>query len=114
MTGPVESARDIDEAEVSGYLQRLLASEALAKSAGNRRLLEYLLQRHLRGVEAPKETEIAIDLFGRDASFHGGDDSVVRVTMRGLRQKLLEYYAGQGKDDALFFDIPKGSYRLKV
>jgi hypothetical protein len=34
--------------------------------------------------------------------------------MRGLRQKLLEYYAGPGKHDALVFDIPKGSYRLAV
>src|SRR3982750_2155395 len=107
MTGGADSARQIDEAEVARYLQRLLASNALAKSAGNRRLLEYLVQRHLQGAEGPKETEIAIDLFGRDASFHGGDDSVVRVTMRGLRQKLLEYYSGQGKDDRLVFDIPK-------
>jgi hypothetical protein len=114
MNGGADQAQAATEAEVSAHLERLLASEAFAKSATNRRLLSYLVQRHGQGPDGPKEAEIAIDVFGRDASFHGGDDSVVRVAMRGLRQKLLEYYAGQGKDDRLVFDVPKGSYRLKV
>jgi hypothetical protein len=114
MTGGVQTEQEIGETEVAEHLQRLLASDGLAKSATNRRLLTYLVERHARGADGPKEAEIAIDVFGRDASFHGGDDSVVRVAMRGLRQKLLEYYAGPGKEDRLVLDIPKGSYRLKA
>ena len=110
----VDESTHADDAAIAAHLQRLLASDALAKSATNRRLLGYLVQRYTQRSDGPKEAEIAIDVFGRDASFHGGDDSVVRVAMRGLRQKLLEYYAGQGKDDPVVFDIPKGSYRLKV
>lgn len=108
------AARAVSQADISTHLERLLASEGLAKAAANRRLLSYLAQRATEGSEGPKETEIAIDVFGRTASFHGGDDSVVRVAMRSLRQKLLEYYAGPGRHDRLVFDIPKGSYRLQV
>jgi hypothetical protein len=103
-----------DEAGITTHLQRVLASEGFAKSGTNCRLLTYLVQRHLQGADAPKEAELAIDVFGRDSSFHGGDDSVVRVAVRGMRQKLMEYYAGPGKNDALVFDVPKGSYRLRV
>ncbi|RYG75908.1 winged helix family transcriptional regulator, partial [bacterium] len=113
MTG-VEDSAHVGDADIAAHLQRLLASDALAKSATNRRLLSYLVQRYGQGPDGPKESEIAIEVFSRDTSFHGGDDSVVRVAMRGLRQKLLEYYAGQGKDDPVVIDIPKGSYRLKV
>jgi hypothetical protein len=108
------AGREISRAEIASHLERLLASEGLSKAAANRRLLSYLAQRATDGAEGPKETEIAIDVFGRNASFHGGDDSVVRVAMRSLRQKLLEYYAGPGKHERLVFDIPKGSYRLQV
>jgi DNA-binding response OmpR family regulator len=108
------AAPGISQAEIASHLERLLASEGLAKAATNRRLLSYLAQRATDGAEGPKESQIAIDVFGRNVSFHGGDDSVVRVAMRSLRQKLVEYYAGPGKHDHLVFDIPKGSYRLQV
>jgi hypothetical protein len=95
-------------------LELLLASEALSKSAANRRLLQYLVQRSLSTPDGPKEAEIAIDFFARDARFNGAEDSVVRVAMRSLRQKLLEHYTGAGRHDALVFNIPKGSYRVAV
>jgi hypothetical protein len=99
---------------INAQLEQVLAGEALAKSGTNRRLLRYLVQRSLAGGESPKELEIAIDVFGRDATFHGAEDSGVRVAMRSLRQKLLEHYAGSGRHDALVFDIPKGAYRVTV
>lgn len=104
----------INPEDVNAHLEQLLASEGLLKSATNRRLLTYLVQRSLQNGEGPKEAEIAIDVFGRNASFSGGEDSVVRVSMRGLRQKLLEYYAGPGKNSPLIFDFPKGAYRLAI
>ena len=97
---------------IRAQLEILLAGEAFSKSATNRRLLSYIAQRSLDGGDGPREVEIAIDVFGRDARFNGADDSVVRVAMRSLRQKLVEHYAGAGKLDPLVFDIPKGAYRL--
>lgn len=103
---------DATQAGVNCALDKLLASEELAKSATSRRLLSYLASRSLAGNDGPKEAEIAIDVFARDARFNGAEDSVVRVSMRALRQKLAEYYAGSGRDDPVMLDVPKGSYRL--
>jgi hypothetical protein len=102
---------DVDPAGARTHLERLLASDQLGKSESGRKLLTYLFERSLRD-DAPKETEIAHDVFGKDASFNGAEDSVVRVGVRTLRQKLMEYYAGGGHSDPLQFAIPKGGYRL--
>lgn len=100
--------------QIRATLAQLLAGETLSKSAANRRLLTYLVDRMLSGGDGPKEVEIAIDVFGRDASFNGAEDSVVRVAIRSLRQKLLEHYSAAGNQDQLVFDVPKGGYRLTV
>lgn len=97
---------------IRSQLEQLLASDALSKSSTNRRLLGYVAQRSLEGAAGPKEVEIAMDVFGRDASFNCAEDSLVRVAMRSLRQKLVEHYAGGGKHDEVMFEIPKGAYRL--
>src|SRR6188768_2004818 len=97
---------------VNHQLEQVLAGEALSKSASVRRLLSYLVQRSMAGGDGPKEVEIAIDVFGRDATFNGAEDSVVRVAMHSLRQKLREHYAGSGRQDALVFGIPRGAYRI--
>lgn len=110
--GQARGLRELPPSDVQQHLGKLLASDGMAKSAASRRLLTYLVQRALQGNDGPKEIEIAIDVFGRDAGFTGGDDSVVRVAVRTLRQKLLAYYADAGRDDRLVFDIPKGSYHL--
>src|SRR5262249_44308358 len=71
----------------------------------------YLAERGIRG-ETPKELEIAIDVFGRDASFNSAEESLVRVAVRGLRRRLHDYYAGVGQGDEWRFDVPKRGYRL--
>lgn len=106
MTGS-ESESDLARAT----LQKILASEALQKSETSQRLLRYLAERALRG-ETPKEVEIAIDAFGRDASFNSGEESLVRVAVRGLRRRLDDYYNGPGQGDEWRFELPKGGYRL--
>lgn len=102
---------DADPVVVRQHLQRVLASEPMEKSEASQKLLRYLAERSLRD-ETPKETEIAIDVFGRDASFNSAEESLVRVAVRALRRRLHDYYAGPGQRDELHFDIPKGGYRL--
>ena len=103
---------EVDPEEIARrHLQKVLASEQLGKSETSRRLVTYLVECAIRN-DAPKEAEIAIDVFGKNASFNGSEDSVVRVSVRTLRQKLAEYYAGPGRNDELHFEIPKGGYRL--
>jgi hypothetical protein len=104
-------AADADPLVVREHLQKVLASEQMEKSEASQRLLRYLAERALRD-EAPKETEIAIDVFGRDASFNSAEESLVRVAVRALRRRLHDYYAGPGQNDPVHFDVPKGGYRL--
>jgi hypothetical protein len=104
---------DVEPELIQRHLQKVLLSESLAKAETPRKLLTYLTERALRE-EVPKETEIAFDVFGKDPSFSGAEQSIVRVSVRSLRQKLAEYYAGPGQNDEVRFDIPKGGYRLTV
>ena len=107
------AAPDVDPESIRRHTEKLLLSEQLCKSETSRKLLTYLVERSLRN-DAPKESEIAFDVFGKGASFSGAEDSVVRVGARTLRQKLAEYYAGPGQHDELRLVIPKGGYRLTV
>ena len=102
---------DADTLVVRHHLQKVLTSEHMEKSEASQRLLRYLAERALRE-ETPKETEIAIDVFGRDASFNSAEESLVRVAVRALRRRLNDYYTGAGQQDEVHFDVPKGGYRL--
>jgi hypothetical protein len=104
---------DVDSEAIRRHLERLLISDQLGKSDAGRRLLAYLLERSLRN-DTPKEIEIAVDVFGKGATFNAAEESLVRVAVRTLRQKLAEYYAAAGSDDGFQFVIPKGGYRLTV
>src|SRR6185295_10058143 len=103
---------EADPVAVRQHLQKVLASEPMEKSEASQKLLRYLAERSLRD-ETPKETEIAIDVFGRDASFNSAEESLVRVAVRALRRRLYDYYAGPGQNDEVRFDVPKGGYRLQ-
>src|SRR6185295_14748265 len=103
---------DADYDVIRRHLPKVLSSEQLEKSETSQKLLRYLADRALRG-ETPKETEIAIDVFGRDASFNSAEESLVRVAVRALRRRLYDYYAGPGQNDEVRFDVPKGGYRLQ-
>ncbi len=70
-------------------------------------------QCHLQG-KVPRETDVAFDVFRRDASFDGTHDAVVRVAARTLRQKMDEYYREAGQGRPLRFELPRGSYRIVV
>ncbi|MEP7247562.1 MAG: hypothetical protein ABI885_28300, partial [Gammaproteobacteria bacterium] len=102
---------DADSVAVRHPLQKVLFCEQMEKSEASQKLLRYLAERSLRG-ETPKETEIAFDVFGRDASFNSAEESTVRVGVRALRRRLQDYYASPGQYDELQFVIPKGGYRL--
>jgi hypothetical protein len=102
---------DADYEVIRRHLPKVLSSEQLEKSETSQKLLRYLAERALRG-ETPKETEIAIDVFGRDASFNSAEESRVRVGIRALRGRLRDYYEEAGQHDDFQFVIPKGGYRL--
>lgn len=57
-----------------------------------------------------KEYTIATEVFGRDGNYDPRIDSTVRVQAGRLRSKVQEYYNGEGKNDPILIDLPKGHY----
>ena len=100
------------EAEVLRALcQRIIHSGELGRSKTYAAILNYLAEQSING-STPKEVAIAMDVLGRDTDFDVGKDSIVRVHIYHLRNKLNAYYARQGKQEAWRLDIPKGQYML--
>ncbi|MBM0108264.1 hypothetical protein JM946_26335 [Steroidobacter sp. S1-65] len=99
----------VDELQRQAELFR--ASGLLGKPGAMSRLFEFLLARSLSG-EAPKEIEIALQVFGKSASFDVAQDSVVRVYVHKLRRRLEDFATRSLTQYDARITIPKGEYRL--
>lgn len=105
------TARTSPPDEIRAQLGRLLASEALAGSDQLKRLLRVVVERTLDGRgDLVKEYNLGLEVFNRPPNYDPKLDPIVRVQARRLRAKLDEYYAGQGAEDPLRIQIPKGAY----
>ena len=89
------------------------SSGVLGRSRSYRRLFDYLVENTLSG-RAPKEIEIAAEVFSRDKSFDPTQDSMVRVYAHNLRQKIRQYYESEGRSEKRRLILPRGEYRLAV
>ena len=102
-----------DKAHYRGQVEKLLSSHALHGSESLCKLLRYLADHALdHPGAAPKEYQIATEVFGRPSNFDPHLDSTVRVQAGRLRGKLAEYYATEGADDSVLVDFPRGTYAL--
>lgn len=91
----------------------IVASGCLGRSPVYARLLDYLLN-CARAGHQPKEFDIAVDVLGRDSSFDVARDSVVRVYVHKLRQRLEKYYEQHATQGEIRFEIPKGQYVIAL
>jgi hypothetical protein len=91
--------------------EQFRASGLLGKPGSLSRLFDFLLARSLAG-EAPKELEIALEVFGKSPTFDVSQDAVVRVYVHKLRRRLDDFYARSGASADGRLVIPKGEYRL--
>ena len=74
-------------------------------------LLQFLTARVFEGgSDALKEYTIGVEAFGRPQDFDPKTDTIVRVQIHRLRQKLTEYYEADGSRDPILVEIPKGHY----
>src|SRR5688572_21480010 len=97
--------------DVRRQLDRLLASAGFANAGRMSRFLRFVVDKSLAGEgERLKEYVIGVEVFDRDASYDPRLDSIVRVEAARLRSKLAEYYAGEGRHDAVVLSLPKGGY----
>ena len=101
----------MDPQRVRLQLDRILTSAAFAGAERAGRFLRYVVERKLEGRSSEiKESVIAMEVFGRGADHDPKQDSIVRTEASRLRARLNEYYLGDGKNDALIIQLPKGGY----
>src|SRR5205085_10503359 len=75
------------------YLNKVLHSRALVGSTALKKLLNYLVTIMMRSEQHEiKEYSLGTEVFCRGESFDPHVDTIVRVQVRRLRQKLNQYY----------------------
>lgn len=92
------------------------AVDAIAHSAGFRRsprlrdMLVHIANATLSGnLDELTESRIAAKVFERP-EYNPAEDNLVRVSARQLRNKIAEYYEGDGRFDDVVLEVPKGGY----
>ena len=94
-------------------VQRIIQSKAFRTSEVHRNLLHYLAEKSLSGTaDSLKEYTVGLDVFAKPASYDPRQESVVRMHVARLRQKLAEYYRTEGVSDSVIVDLPKGGFRV--
>jgi TolB-like protein len=97
--------------EVRAELERILSSRCFEQAARSSKFLRFVVEQTLAGQgDRLKGYTIAIEVFGRPPDFDAQSDPLVRVEAGRLRRRLTEYYADEGRADAVRIELPRGSY----
>jgi hypothetical protein len=100
-----------DSGQLLAQAELFRATGLLGRPGSLSRLFDYLISRSAAGA-APKEVEIAIEVFGRTDVSALAQDSIVRVYVHKLRRKLDEFHAQAGSSQAVRLTLMKGEYRF--
>ncbi|MBI2417929.1 MAG: hypothetical protein HYV28_08505 [Ignavibacteriales bacterium] len=100
------------EAEKLELLKTIIESPEFKDSNRLKEILTYLVHESIKG-NKPKEISIALDVLGKGKDFDSKSDSIVRVYVNNLRNKLDTYYKTVPPQAVHYrIIIPKGSYEL--
>jgi hypothetical protein len=92
-------------------VERIAASPHLKASLRLQEFLFYISECAIREVPGEAtEQQIGIHVFHRHPGYNSSEDSIVRTHARLLRQKLAAYFANEGAQEEIIFDVPKGHY----
>jgi hypothetical protein len=92
-------------------LELILESSHFRGAKRCQQFLRYSVERALAGdLDQLKERSIGVAVFGRTATYDTGDDAIVRVAAKGVRNRLLQYYSGLTMSPPLRLELPPGSY----
>jgi hypothetical protein len=101
--------------EVRAALERILGSRSFENAGRASEFLRFAMTETLAGrSDRLKGYAIARHVFGKPADFDAQTDPLVRVEALRLRQRLVEYYAGEGSADAVRIELPRGGRRRGV
>jgi hypothetical protein len=92
-------------------LERAAASPQLRRATRAREFLFYVAGKSLKeGCTEIHEQEIGHVVFGRNEDYDTSQDNIVRVSATELRKRIDSYFASEGAEEPLVFEIPRGSY----
>lgn len=99
--------------DIHAQVERIVQSRDLRLSDLQQRLFRYLVEQSL-STEAGKlkEYTVGLDVFGKPPSYDPREESVVRMHVGRLRQKLAAYYQTEGANDPVLIDLPKGGFKV--
>lgn len=104
---------EVETAAARAQVERLLVSKTFEGSEVHRRLLEYLAEKSLAGEsDRLKEYTVGLEAFGKSPDYDPKHDSIVRLQLGRLRQKLAVYYQNEANGDDVLVNIPKGAFKL--
>lgn len=105
------STRPLPPEQVRAALEEILGWSELARSPQLSKFLKHIVEAKLRGDEAGiKAYSIAVDVFGRPATFDPQTDPIVRVQARRLRGLLQEFYRQNRGQSDIRITLPVGRY----
>lgn len=95
-------------------LELIVQSPLFRSSKRCQQFLRYSVQRVLDGeFHNLRERSIGIAVFERPSSYDTAEDSIVRVTAREVRSRLIQYYAGLAVEPPVRLEIAPGSYKTE-
>jgi len=101
----------VSRQEEKAELERVLSSETFAKAQSLARLLRHLCNRYFDGQTSDlREYNIGVEVFGRPVDFDPTNNSIVRVELYRLREKLKRHYETKGADDPVVIVLEPGKY----
>ena len=112
MTKPaLATSQRIPDKAVRLQLERVLNSPTFQQADRLKRFLRFITLEAIQGRSAQlKEYVIGVQVFGKEESFDPRTDPIVRVQARRLRARLVNYYHGEGQNDDVAIELPKGGY----
>ena len=104
-----------DQKAIREQLVRILNSGPFHQAQRRQRFLEYIVNESLAGRgERLKGYNVAQAVFDRTETFDSNVDPIVRLEAGRLRDRLREYYDGDGQADPIRIELPKGTYTPRI
>ena len=92
-------------------IERVAESPNLKRAFRLKEFLFYVGRRSIKENSSDiHEQEIGRMVFGRKDSYDTSQDNIVRVSATELRKRVDAYFAAEGEQEPLIFEIPRGSY----
>ncbi|HLG99106.1 MAG TPA: hypothetical protein VKX49_22530 [Bryobacteraceae bacterium] len=109
--GATSARVELNPESIRAALDKILGSPGFVNAERLSRFLRYTVEETLNGqTDKLKETLLGIEVFGRKPTYDPRVDAVVRTEAVKLRARLRDYYEGEGREDEVIIDVPKGGY----